>query len=208
MGAEDGFVIRVQGSGGHASRPQDCKDAIVCACSIVGELQTVVSRDIDPASLAVLSVTSIKGDNIKNAIASEACIEGDCRHFDATTSEAIETSMRRIAKGVGLAHGCEVDVNYERIFVPLVNDEDVTDFAVDAAKSVFGEERTNAAAPRMGASEDFAQALTFAPGAFGFFGNGDSAPLHSDKYDFNDDALVPAVNWFLEVVKKRLTNIS
>ncbi len=204
MGAEDGFRITVKGSGGHASRPHDCSDAILCACSIVTELQTIVSRAIDPAELAVVSVTSIKGDNIKNAIASDAVIEGDCRHFDDTVSSRMEDTMRRIADGVATAHGCSAEMNYERVFIPLVNDETATANAVSAAEAVFGAAKTVSDAPRIGASEDFAQALRIAPGAFCNIGNGDSAPLHSSAYDFNDDALVPGVQWFVELVRRRL----
>ena len=204
MGAEDGFKIVVHGAGGHASRPQDCRDAIVCACSIVSELQTVVSRTIDPAELAVVSVTSIQGDNIKNAIASEAQIEGDCRHFDDAVSERIEEALRRVAQGVASAHGCSAEITYERVFVPLVNDPRATEHGLSAAAAVFGPDAVSGEAPRMGASEDFAQALKIAPGAFGFIGNGDSAPLHSAEYDFNDEALLPGVQWFLEVVRTRL----
>ena len=204
MGAEDGFRIVVRGSGGHASRPQDSRDAIVCACAIVGELQTIVARSIDPAELAVVSVTSIQGDNIKNAIAGEARIEGDCRHFDDAVSQDIEAAMRRIAKGVAEAHGCEVDITYERVFVPLINEAGATNHAVTAAQQVFGQAQTSDDAPRMGASEDFAQALALAPGAFGNIGNGDSAPLHSPAYDFNDAALSQGAEWFVTLVRQRL----
>jgi hippurate hydrolase len=204
MGAEDGFRIVVHGSGGHASRPHDCRDAILCACSIVSELQTIVSRTTDPAELAVVSVTSIEGDNIKNAIANEARIEGDCRHFDGSVSQSIEGAMRRIAQGLAEAHGCTAEVEYERVFVPLVNDPKATEYGLKVAERVFGHKNTDPNAPRMGASEDFAQALQVAPGAFFNFGNGDSAPLHSAEYDFNDSALVPSVNWFVELLRSRL----
>ncbi|MGR3511132.1 MAG: amidohydrolase [Paracoccaceae bacterium] len=204
MGAEDGFRILVRGSGGHASRPQDCKDAILCACAIVSELQSIVSRVIDPAELAVVSVTAIEGDNVKNAIASAARIEGDCRHFDQAVSTTIETAMTRIVKGLTEAHGCTAELAYERAFVPLVNDAEATRHGIEAAERVFGHAQTNPNAPRMGASEDFAHALDLAPGAFFHFGNGDSAPLHSPAYDFNDAALVPAAQWFVELVHSRL----
>lgn len=204
MGAEDGFRIVVNGRGGHASRPQDSHDAIVCACSIVGELQTIVSRAIDPADLAVVSVTSIEGDNVKNAIASEAAIEGDCRHFDDQVSQSIEATMRRIAKGIAGAHGCTAQVTYDRVFIPLVNDADAVAHGLKAAEQVYGAENTSAEAPRMGASEDFAQALSLAPGAFFNFGNGDSAALHNPEYDFNDEALMPAARWYAQLVKNRL----
>ncbi len=204
MGAEDGFNIVIRGIGGHASRPHECKDAIVCACSIVNELQKVVSRIIDPAHLAVVSVTSITGNNIKNVISSEARIEGDCRYFDQEISQVIEKNIRRIANGVAMTHGCEVDVIYERVFIPLVNHPDATRYCLEVAEKVFGVDRVNGNAARMGASEDFARALEIVPGAFGNIGNGDSAPLHSSKYDFNDDALIHGVRWFTELVRTRL----
>ncbi len=137
MRAEDGLRIVVRGSGGHASRPHDCKDAILCACSIVSELQTIVARVIDPAELAVVSVTSIEGDNVKNAIASEATIEGDCRHFSDDVSLQIEETMRRIAEGTAKAHGCSVEIRYDRVFIPLVNDDRATQHAIVAAEAVF-----------------------------------------------------------------------
>jgi len=204
MGAEDGFQITVHGTGGHASRPHECSDAIVCACSIVSELQTVVSRNIDPADLAVVSVTSIAGDNVKNAISTTARIEGDCRHFSDEVSQQIETSIKRIATGVATAHGCTVDITYDRVFVPLINDADAVDHCVHAANAVFGADNVNANGAPMGASEDFARALTLAPGAFAIIGNGDSAPLHNSGYDFNDDALAYGTDWFVELTRQRL----
>ncbi len=204
MGAEDNFRITVRGAGGHASRPHECRDAIVCACAIVGQLQTIVARTVDPSDLAVVSVTSIAGDNVKNAIASEAVIEGDCRHFDDAVSQRIEAAMRRIAGGVAAAHACTAEVDYDRVFVPLVNDAEATEHALSAAIAAFGAEHVNGDAARMGASEDFAQALGLAPGCFAMIGNGDSAPLHSPEYDFNDEALTHGVTWFSKIVRQRL----
>jgi len=168
------------------------------------QLQTIVSRSIDPSELAVVSVTSIAGDNVKNAIASAAQIEGDCRHFNDAVSHDMERAMRQIATGVAGAHGCGADGEYDRVFVPLVNDPDATEHGLKVAKTLFGAAHTNAHAPLMGASEDFAHALKIAPGAFFNFGNGDSAPLHSPEYDFNDAALGPAVQWFVDLVRCRL----
>lgn len=204
MGAEDNFRIDVRGRGGHASRPHDCRDAIVCACALVGQLQTIVSRAVDPAALAVVSVTSIVGDNVVNAISGGACIKGDCRHFDEAVGRAIETAMRRIAAGVAAAHDCEAEVAYERVFAPLVNDPAATQHCLDAARAVFGDANVDGDASPMGASEDFARALALAPGAFVNIGNGDGPPLHSPEYDFNDDALVPGVDWFVELARRRL----
>jgi hippurate hydrolase len=204
MAAEDNFTIRVQGAGGHASRPHQCRDALVAACAIVMELQTIVSRTIDPAELAVVSVTSLTSDGTRNAIAGEATIEGDCRNFSPAVSEAIEAAMRRIAPAVAAAHRCEASVDYTRVFVPLVNDAAATRHALAAATSVFGAEAVQADAPRVGGAEDFARALVHAPGNFAFIGNGDTAVCHSPHYDFNDEALMGGVRYFVELVRQRL----
>jgi amidohydrolase len=193
MAAEDNFRITVHGSGGHASRPHQCHDAIVCVSAIVVELQTIVARVIDPSELAVVSVTEIGSDGTRNAIAGEAFVDG----------VAIETAMRRIASGIAVAHDCSVDVDYTRVFVPLLNDETATAHAIAAAQEVFGMQNVNEAA-RMGASEDFAQALMMKPGCFANIGNGESAVLHSPHYDFNDDALIHGVNYFTTLVRQRL----
>ncbi len=204
MAAEDNFRITVRGSGGHASRPHQCRDAIVCACAIVIELQTIVSRVIDPAELAVVSVTGISADNVRNAIASEAVIEGDCRNFSPAVSAAIEDAMRRVAAGVSSAHGCDAEIEYTRVFVPLINDPMATDHAIDAARAVFDSGAVDGACARMGGAEDFAQALKLAPGCFANIGNGDSAVCHSPHYEFDDAASIYGVRYFVELVRRRL----
>ncbi len=204
MAAEDNFRITVHGSGGHASRPHQCHDAIVCASAIVVELQTIVARVIDPSELAVVSVTEIGSDGTRNAIAGEAFVDGDCRSFSPEVSISIEAAMRRIASGIAAAHGCAVDVDYKRVFVPLLNDPTATAHAIAAAQEVFGKQNVNADAAREGGAEDFAQALMMKPGCFANIGNGDTAVCHSPHYDFNDEALVHGVNFFATLVRNRL----
>jgi hippurate hydrolase len=204
MAAEDNFLIRVRGAGGHASRPHECRDALVAACAIVMELQTVVSRSIDPSELAVVSVTELRSDGTRNAIAGYAEVDGDCRNFSPAVSERIEAAMRRVAVSVGRAHGCEVEVDYTRVFTPLINDAAATGHALAAARSVFGAEAVDGEAARVGGAEDFAWALAHAPGNFAFIGNGDTAVCHSPHYDFNDEALMHGVGYFVALVRARL----
>jgi hippurate hydrolase len=109
---------------------------------------------------------------------------------------------------VAAAHECTVEILYDRVFVPLINDADSVDHCVNAAIAVFGADNVNAHGAPMGASEDFARALTLAPGAFVIIGNGDSAPLHNSGYDFNDDALAYGTNWFVELTRQRLKSKS
>lgn len=204
MGAEDNFEIRVKGRGGHASRPHEMNDAIVAASAIVMSLQTIVSRQVDPSQLAVVSVTEFLTDGTRNAIAGGAQILGDCRSFEPTVSERIEKGMRRVAKGIGEAHGCEIEVIYTREFVPLVNDPALTDHAAAAARTLVGDEALDTNTAPIGASEDFARLLTEVPGNYMMIGNGNTAPLHNAAYDFNDEALPYGVDYFVAVAGQRL----
>lgn len=207
MAAEDNFEIEISGQGGHAARPHHTNDAIVAACSTVLNLQTVVSRTIDPSELSVVSVTELLTDGTRNALAGSARILGDCRSFDPKVSQDIECALRRIAEGVCLANGCKAEVTYTREFVPLINDEDLTVAAEAAAQKVAkSHDRVDGNSARIGASEDFARLLEHVPGNFMNIGNGDSAPLHSRTYDFNDGALAYGANYFSQVVRGRLSD--
>jgi hippurate hydrolase len=204
MGAEDNFEIRVQGVGGHASQPHEINDAIVAGSAIVMNLQTIVSRQVDPSQLAVVSVTEFLSDGTRNAIAGGVRILGDCRSFDPAVSKRIEEVMRRVALGVGAAHGCTIEVDYSREFVPVVNDAALTGHAVQAAQMVAAPGNVNSEAAKIGGSEDFARLLAHVPGNFIMMGNGDSAALHNPSYDFNDDVLPLGVEYFATLARQRL----
>lgn len=70
----------------------------------------------------MVSVTELRTDGTRNAIAGYAEIDGDCRNFSPAVSEAIEAAIRRIAASVGAAHRCEIENEYTRVFTPLINE--------------------------------------------------------------------------------------
>lgn len=203
MAAEDVFTITLTGQGGHASAPQAVREVMVSACALVLELQTIVARRLDPAQTAVVSVTELETDGTRNALPGSARIAGDCRTFDPAVSRRIEAEMRAIAAGVAQAHGIEADLKYAREFVPLINDADLAQAALDAAAGVSAQASVRTAP--ITASEDFARFLDHAPGAFLFIGNGEaSAPLHNPAYDFNDDALIHGAQVYAAIARARL----
>lgn len=203
MSAEDIFEITLTGQGGHASRPHLIREAMVPACALVLELQTIVARRLDPAEIAVVSVTELLTDGIRNALPGSARILGDCRSFQPQVSARIEAEMRRIATGIAAAHGLDVSLRYDREFVPLVNDPDLA-AAMLAASATVSKAAEMRPTP-MTASEDFARFLDHVPGCFGYIGNGtDSAPLHNPRYDFNDAALMHGVAVHTAIARARL----
>jgi hippurate hydrolase len=206
MAAEDIFEITLKGRGGHAARPHQTNEVLVAACALVTDLQTIVSRRIDPADQAVVSVTELITDGTRNALPGTARILGDARSMTLEVSAEIERRMRQIAEGIALAYDCAVSVEYQREFIPLVNTALETAASFEVADKVFGKSAVERDCGLIMASEDFAQFLRYAPGSFAFIGNGtNSMPLHNASYDFNDDVLEGAISYLVELARARLS---
>ncbi|QKC99797.1 M20 aminoacylase family protein [Mesorhizobium sp. NZP2298] len=205
MSAEDNFEIVLKGLGGHAARPHSGNETLVAACALVTNLQTIVSRRLSPADIAVVSVTELITDGTRNALPGLARILGDARSFHPEVSAGIERQMRVIAEGTAAAYNVAAEVTYTREFVPLRNDAELVDAAFAAARTVFEPGNIAVAREPMTASEDFARFLDHVPGCFVFLGNGEaSAPLHNSSYDFNDDGLVFGASFHAAIARQRL----
>ncbi|MET0743667.1 MAG: M20 aminoacylase family protein [Microvirga sp.] len=205
MSAEDNFEIVLSGIGGHAARPQAAAEVLVAACATVMNLQTIVARRLNPADIAVVSVTELITDGTRNALPGQARLLGDARSFRPEVSADIEKEMRVIAQGTALAYNVTADVTYTREFVPLVNDASLVREAAAAARAVFGSDHVATDCEPMTASEDFARFLERVPGCFVFAGNGtSSAPLHNPDYDFNDEGLSIGAAYHVALVRRRL----
>ena len=205
MSAEDNFEIVLTGRGGHAARPHQGNETLVAACALVTNLQTIVSRRLSPADIAVVSVTELLTDGTRNALPGLARILGDARSFRLEVSAEIERQMRVIAAGTADTYNVAADVTYTREFVPLENDPALVEEALAAARTVFGDDNVATAREPMTASEDFARFLAHVPGCFVFTGNGEtSAPLHNPQFDFNDAGLPFAAGLHAAIVRRRL----
>lgn len=202
MAAADRFDITLRGRGGHAAQPHHTPDALLAASQLVVQLNTIVSRRIDPAASAVLSVTKLEGGQSHNVLPAEARITGTVRSFDAAVQDRIEAALRDAAAGVALSHGLEVDVAYTRYYPSTINTPPEAALALAAAADA-GLQATEAPKPAF-TSEDFAFMLRQRPGAYLWLGQGGDRPLHHPCYDFNDEALPHGVRWFCAVVERVL----
>ena len=121
MAAADRFDIVLRGRGGHAAQPHRTPDVLLAASQLVAQLNTIVSRRIDPAESAVLSVTRVIGGSSHNVLPAEATVTGTVRSFDAQAQDLIEAALRDAAAGIALAHGVEAGVTYHRYYPATVN---------------------------------------------------------------------------------------
>ena len=198
------FDITVSGRGSHGARPEGGIDPVLAACHVVSALQSIVSRNVNPRDTAVLSVTRIDGGDAYNVIPNRATIRGTARAFRHETMDLIETNMRRVAEHVAAGFGATASVEFRRLFAPLINDPAETDAIAEAASALVGAEHVDRDGGQTMASEDFSFMLEECPGAYIRIGNGDSAPVHNPRYDFNDEIIPLGAALFATLVERKL----
>jgi hippurate hydrolase len=204
MAAFDIFEILVEGRGAHAAMPHLGVDPVVAAAQIVGGLQTIASRTIDPLQGAVVSVTQIHGGDTWNVIPDSVVLRGTTRAFDAVVRDALEPAIRRVAEGVCAALGASARLRYERRYPPTINSPAETEHAAAIAAALVGGDNVRRdLLPSMGA-EDFAWFLEQRPGAYIWIGNGAAAGqamLHNPHYDFNDEILALGASYWARLTE-------
>jgi amidohydrolase len=198
------FDIVIKGRGAHGARPNASIDPVIAACHIGTALQTVVARNLEPGDMGVLSVTQISGGDAYNVIPEQAKLAGTVRAMTRQTLSQIEAGLKRVAIGVAEGLGAKAEVDYRLIFAPLNNAPEPTRAIADAAAALVGESRVERNRAPASASEDFAFMLEKVPGAYINLGNGNSAQVHNDRYDFNDDAIPYGAAMFAHLVEQRL----
>ena len=152
--------VVARGVGGHGSRPEDTKDPVVLAASIVMQLQTIVSREISPFDQAVVTVGTIHGGTKRNIIPNEVKLEINIRAYKPEVREHIVQSVARIARAAALGAGMPEDrlplvSVLDGEFAPaLYNEPAIVARLRGAFERVLGAEKVQSVDPIM-ASEDF-----------------------------------------------------
>jgi len=193
MAQPDKFTIRVIGKGGHGSMPHQTVDPILVASQLVMNIQSIVSRNVDPLKPIVISFGTINGGTIYNIIPGEVTLTGTVRSFEPEVQSLAEKRLKEISERTCRAFGATAEFQYEKGYPAVVNDEAMVDFVADVTKKILGQERVRFIDPVMG-GEDFAYFLQKVPGAFLFFGMGDGMeyPHHHPAFDIDENALPQA----------------
>jgi len=203
MSASDRVTITVKGRGGHAARPHTTVDPIVAVAGIVMGLQTLVSRNVDPTKVAVVTVGTIHGGKAMNVIANEATIGLSVRSFDVDVRELLKRRITDLAQAQAASYGATAEVDYGWGHPVLVNAEAETALAREVAVELVGAENVDDMDLVTG-SEDFAYMLEQVPGCFVRLGNGETPFLHTSRYDFNDENLTVAAAFWTRLVERYL----
>lgn len=201
MASVDKAVIKIVGKGGHGAEPHNAVDPIVAAASLIAALQSIVSRNVDPREMAVVTVGSIHGGEASNVIPGSVELQLTIRSYSEEVRRGLQIRIPALARAQAESFGAVAEVDYRLGFPSVINPVEETAFARKVAVDAFGDDALDSSfAPRT-ASEDFAFMLQAKPGSYLFVGNGDSAPLHSAEYNFNDQIIAPAALYWVQLAE-------
>ncbi len=205
MAGADDFYIQLTGKGGHGGVPQASIDSIVAGSALVLQMQSIVSRSVDPLQPAVLTIGTIQAGAAQNVIAETYKMSGTVRTFDEETRYIIKERIHTLTNQIAAAYGAEAEIKYIMGYPPVINDEKEAERFFRVVSEEFGAERA-IVAPKMMPAEDFAYYLNEKPGCFMFVGAGNEQlnavyPHHHPRFDFDESAMLDAMKLFIQMTK-------
>jgi amidohydrolase len=211
MASSDTMRIVVTGRGGHASEPHRALDPIPVACEIVQALQTMVTRTYRRVRPVDRHRRAIVAGTTNNVIPETAEILGTIRAVSERTRSKVHDGIRRVAEGVAAAHDAGVEVDVTLGYPVTVNGGDFTDFSIDVAREMIGDDKVvRLPNPVMGA-EDFSYVIEQVPGTMMFLGGtpldrslATAAPNHSNRVYFDEPAMVDGAAIYAAVALRHL----
>lgn len=201
MAAPDEFTIHIQGKGGHGGLPHQTIDSIYVASQLVVNLQSIVSRQIDPIEPCVVSVGSFHGGSSFNVIAETSVLNGTVRTFNAELRQDVKERLERIVHSTCEMFQASYKINYKLGYPTVVNDGKEAERFFKVGTELFGAEAVHES-PLIMAGEDFSYYLNHRPGCFMFVGAGNVEagivhPHHHPKFDIDEKSMLNAANLLL-----------
>ncbi|KFI26889.1 M20 aminoacylase family protein [Paenirhodobacter enshiensis] len=203
MAGSDFFDITVRGRGSHGAMPQDSIDPVVIGAALVGQVQSIVSRNLAPTDPAVVSVTKFQSGSAYNVIPDSALLSGTIRYFDAATGRTIAARLQALCDGFARAHGCEIELRLWNVFDVLYNDPARSADMIACAADIVGADNSFEKTTLQTGSEDMADMLRLVPGAYCTLGHGGDVPLHNPGFVLDDAILPVGASLYAHLVETR-----
>ncbi|MGN6579426.1 MAG: M20 aminoacylase family protein [Bordetella sp.] len=207
MASSDTVVIDIDGRGGHGAVPHKTVDPVVVCANLVLALQTIVSRNVAPLDMAIITVGAIHAGEAPNVIPQTAQMRLSVRALRPEVRDLLQERITALAHAQAAVYGATARVDYQRRYPVLVNDAAMTEFAESVARDWVGEEGVIANLDPLTGSEDFAFMLEHCAGSYLIIGNGDGeggCMVHNPGYDFNDDCLALGAAYWVKLAERFL----
>ncbi|HAQ07653.1 MAG TPA: N-acetyldiaminopimelate deacetylase [Bacillus bacterium] len=193
------LFIDLKGKGGHAAYPHNTNDMIVAACALVTQLQSIVSRNIDPLDSAVVTVGKISSGTVQNIIAETARIEGTIRTLSVESMNKVKERIEALVKGIQVGYQCETEIDYGAMYHQVYNHEKLTREFINFASS---NESVNVIECREAMTgEDYGYMLKDIPGFMFWLGVDSGYGLHHAKLNPDEKAISKAIGFLSEYIE-------
>ena len=207
MAAVESWRCTLRGRGGHGAMPHQTIDSIVLAAQVVNGLQTIVARNVNPIDSAVITVGKLHAGTANNVIADSAQMAGTVRYFNPDYAHFFERRIEQLIQGICQSHGATYELEYWRLYPPVINDPAIADLVRSVAETVV--ETPTGVVPEcqtMG-GEDMSFFLQEVPGCYFFLGSANpeknlAYPHHHPRFDFDETALSLGVEIFVRCVER------
>ncbi|MEH7377239.1 N-acetyldiaminopimelate deacetylase [Neobacillus drentensis] len=185
------LFIDLKGKGGHAARPHETNDMVIAACTLVNQLQTIVSRNVDPLDSAVITIGKITGGTVQNIIAENARLEGTIRTLSAESMKKVKHRIEALVKGIEAGFECEAVIDYGSMYHQVYNTESITRDFMKYLQNETNVEVIECKEAMTG--EDFGYMLKEIPGLMFWLGVDSPYGLHHSKLNPQEGAIEVAV---------------
>lgn len=192
MASASTFTIHVKGKGGHGAMPHQTIDAVVVGSSIILDLQSIVSREINPSDPAVLTIGKFEAGSRNNVIAETGQIIGTTRCYSLDVHNQFEERIRRVCEHTAMAHGATATLDFETLVIPVINDETCSKIAAGSVKKIRSKDAIQNLAP-LNVGEDYSYFVDQVPGVLALVGCKSKEkphyPHHHPMFDIDEDSL-------------------
>ena len=207
MGAVECFRVQILGRGGHGAMPDQTIDSVVVSAQIVNALQTIVARNVNPLESAVVTDGELHAGTAMNVIADTARMSGTVRYFNPALEDYIGKRIEEIIAGVCQSHGANYELDYWRLYPPVINDAQIAELVRSVASEVVETPAGIMPTCQTMGGEDMSFFLQEVPGCYFFLGSANpekdlAYPHHHPRFDFDETALGMGVEMFVRCVEK------
>ncbi|MCF6409128.1 N-acetyldiaminopimelate deacetylase [Pseudalkalibacillus salsuginis] len=198
------LFINLKGKGGHAAYPHQANDMVVAASHLVTQLQTIVSRNMDPLDSAVVTIGKIMGGTKQNIIAENARIEGTIRTLSPQAMDSVKKRVEALVNGIKAGFECEADIDYGANYYQVNNDAELThEFCEYIAK--IKPQYTVLQVDKAMTGEDFGYFLKEIPGFMFWLGVETPYGLHHSKIEPKEEAMEVATSILIDYLTHKTT---
>jgi len=198
----------VHGKAGHAAHPLAAVDPVWISAQIINAVQSLVTRERHGADPAVITVATIHGGTADNVIPAQVEMTGTIRTIQTETRARMVRRFVEVVQSVAQTFSGSAEVEIETGYPPLHNSEALVHLVKSVGEQVVGKDKViEINEPSMG-GEDFAYYLQKYSGAMFRLGVGPSPPLHSDRFNFNDEALAVGISMLAGIAMRFLQKVS